>query len=219
MIKLQSFVFNPLQENTYVLFDETKECVIIDPGCLEREEEEELSNFIQNEELKVTLLLNTHCHVDHVLGNYFVKEKYKVPLLIHPNDLPVLKAVKVYAPSYGIYQYQETEPDGYLKEGETIRFGNQNLRVLFVPGHAPGHVAFYHEADKLVIGGDVLFYNSIGRTDLPGGNFDTLITSIHNVLFKLPDDVTVYPGHGPETTIGFEKRTNPFCALTNIASN
>lgn len=219
MIKLQSFVFNPLQENTYVLFDETKECVIIDPGCLEREEEEELSNFIQNEELKVTLLLNTHCHVDHVLGNYFVKEKYKVPLLIHPNDLPVLKAVKVYAPSYGIYQYQETEPDGYLKEGETIRFGNQNLRVLFVPGHAPGHVAFYHEADKLLIGGDVLFYNSIGRTDLPGGNFDTLIASIHHVLFKLPDDVTVYPGHGPETTIGFEKRTNPFCALTNIASN
>jgi hydroxyacylglutathione hydrolase len=219
MIKLRSFVFNPLQENTYVLFDETKECVIIDPGCLEREEEEELSNFIQNEELKVTLLLNTHCHIDHVLGNYFVKEKYKAPLLIHPNDLPVLKAVKVYAPSYGIFQYQETEPDGYLKEGETIRFGNQSLRVLFVPGHAPGHVAFYHEADKIVIGGDVLFYNSIGRTDLPGGNFDTLIASIHTVLFKLPDDVTVYPGHGPETTIGFEKRTNPFCALTNIASN
>lgn len=215
MIQIQPFVFNPLQENTYVLFDETKECVIIDPGCYTREEQDELSNFIQNQQLKVIMLLNTHCHVDHVLGNAYVKEKYKTRLLIPAKEKATLLAVKAYAPSYGFYQYQETDPDGFLEEEDVIKFGHQTLRVLFVPGHAPGHVAFYHEKDKSVIAGDVLFYNSIGRTDLPGGDFDTLIESIHRKLFSLPDDVKVFPGHGPATTIGFEKRTNPFCAITN----
>jgi hydroxyacylglutathione hydrolase len=218
MLQLQTFVFNPLQENTYVLFDETNECVVIDPGCAERDEQQEISNFIQHHQLTVTLLLNTHCHVDHVLGNFYIKEKYKTRLLIHPNDLPVLKAVKVYAPSYGFYQYQEAEPDGFMSEGDVIRFGNQELNVLFVPGHAPGHVAFYHSKEKLIVGGDVLFYNSIGRTDLPGGNYETLIDSIHRKFFTLPDDVKVYPGHGPATTIGFERRTNPFCALTKVSN-
>jgi hydroxyacylglutathione hydrolase len=214
MIKVRSFVFNPLQENTFVLYDETGECVIIDPGCYEADERDELSHFIEEHRLKVTLLLNTHCHVDHVLGNYFVKEKYKTRLLIHANEEAVLRAVKAYAPSYGIYQYQESSPDGYLAEGDTVKFGNQVLEVLFVPGHAPGHIAFYDAKHKVLIAGDVLFYNSIGRTDLPGGNYNTLISSIHDKLFILPDEVKVYPGHGPETTIGFEKRTNPFCALT-----
>jgi glyoxylase-like metal-dependent hydrolase (beta-lactamase superfamily II) len=152
-----------------------------------------------------------------VLGNYFVKEKYKTKLLIHRKEEPVLKAIKAYAPNYGLFQYQETDADGYLEEGDTIRFGNQSLNVLFVPGHSPGHIAFYDVKNKIVIGGDVLFYNSIGRTDLPGGNYDHLIDSIHKKLFTLPDDVTVYPGHGPETTIGIEKKTNPFCALTNAS--
>ncbi|HEY0656760.1 MAG TPA: MBL fold metallo-hydrolase [Chryseosolibacter sp.] len=213
MMKVESFVFNPFQENTYVLFDETKECVVIDPGCLEPEEKHELAAFIDDNSLTVKLLLNTHCHVDHVLGNDFVKEKYKVEFLIHELDLPVLKAVRAYAPSYGFFQYHEALPDRFVKEGDVITFGNQKLQVLFVPGHAPGHVAFYNEKAKTVIAGDVLFHNSIGRTDLPGGNFDTLISSIHEKLFTLPDDVTVYPGHGPETTIGFEKKTNPFCAV------
>jgi glyoxylase-like metal-dependent hydrolase (beta-lactamase superfamily II) len=213
MLQLQSFAFNPLQENTYVLFDETKECVIIDPGCYEREEQYDLADFIETHELKVVKLLNTHGHVDHVLGNAFVKETYKTKLYIHEQDAATLKAVKVYAPHYGFFQYQEAEPDIYLKEGEAVTFGNQSLDVLFVPGHAPGHIAFYHVASKTLIGGDVLFYNSIGRTDLPGGNYDTLIDSIHQKFFTLPDDVTVYPGHGPETTIGHEKKTNPFCAL------
>lgn len=218
MLKLQSFVFNPFQENTFVLFDETKDCVIIDPGCIEETEKKELTDFIQDHDLHVKLLLNTHCHIDHVLGNYFVKEKYKTNLLIHKVEDPILKAVRVYAPNYGFYQYQETTPDGYLEEGDVVKFGQQVLKVLFVPGHAPGHIAFYDENSRILIGGDVLFYNSIGRTDLPGGDFNTLINSIHNKLFTLPDDVKVYPGHGPETTIGFEKRTNPFCALTNISS-
>jgi glyoxylase-like metal-dependent hydrolase (beta-lactamase superfamily II) len=161
-------------------------------------------------------VLITHCHVDHVLGNYFVKEKYNTRLLIHEKEEPLLRAVKAYAPNYGLHQYQESAPDGYLAEGDTVKFGNQALAVLFVPGHSPGHIAFYDATHKILVGGDVLFYNSIGRTDMPGGSHSTLIKSIHDKLFILPDDVKVYPGHGPETTIGFEKRTNPFCALTNV---
>jgi glyoxylase-like metal-dependent hydrolase (beta-lactamase superfamily II) len=214
MLHLQTFVFNPLQENTYVLFDETRECIVIDPGCYEASEQYDLADFIETNQLKVVKLLNTHCHVDHVLGNAFIKEKYKTKLYIHAIDEATLRAVKVYASHYGFFNYQDAEPNAFLKEGEAVTFGNQSLDVLFVPGHAPGHVAFYSAQEKIVIGGDVLFYNSIGRTDLPGGNFDTLINSIHQKLFTLPDDVTVYPGHGPETTIGYEKRTNPFCALT-----
>ena len=213
MLKIQSFEFNPFQENTYILYDETLECVVIDPGCYEKDEQSELSSMIESEGLKVKMVLNTHCHVDHVLGNWYVKSKYGVELFIHPKDEIVLKAVKVYAPNYGMHGYQEAEPDDYLDESRPVHFGNQTLKVLFVPGHAPGHVAFYHEESRQLIGGDVLFYNSIGRTDLPGGNYDTLIESIHQKLFTLPDDVVVYPGHGPKTSVGFEKKTNPFCAI------
>lgn len=213
MLHIKVFTFNPFQENTYLLYDETKESVIIDPGCYEEDEKKELVDFIETNNLTVTKLLNTHCHIDHVLGNAFVKTKFKTGLYIHRFDEPVLRAVSAYAPNYGFNLYQETMPDGYLEEGDEITFGNQNFEVLFVPGHAPGHIAFYNKKEKVVIGGDVLFQNSIGRTDLPGGSFETLINSIHQKLFTLPDDVAVYPGHGPKTTIGFEKLTNPFCAL------
>jgi hydroxyacylglutathione hydrolase len=213
MLKIRKFEFNPFEENTYVLYDDTRECVIIDPGCYDRQEQEELSAFIEENELKVMMLLNTHCHVDHVLGNWYVKNKYNVKLYIHAKDEMVLKAVKVYAPNYGMFEYQEAEPDEFLDEGMEVRFGNQLLKVLFVPGHAPGHIAFYHEQSSQLIGGDVLFYNSIGRTDLPGGNHHALIESIHKKIFTLPDDVVVFPGHGPETTVGFEKKTNPFCKI------
>lgn len=216
MLQVQSFVFNPFQENTFVLSDETKECIVIDPGCADEAERKQLKAFIDHHKLKVRLLLNTHCHIDHVLGNKFVKEAFKVNLLIHRAEEPALKAVEVYAPSYGFHLYEHQLPDAFLEEGDIITFGNQSFVVLFVPGHSPGHVAFYNEKNKILIGGDVLFYNSIGRTDLPGGNHELLISSIHNKLFVLPDQVRVYPGHGPETTIGFEKRTNPFCALNNI---
>ena len=216
MLRVQSFVFNPFQENTFVLYDETKDCVIIDPGCSDEDENLQLKSFIEEQKLKVKLLLNTHCHIDHILGNRFVRDTYKVNLLIHPAEEAVLKAAEVYAPNYGFYQYQHQTPDAFLEEGDMIVVGNQTLVVLSVPGHSPGHVAFYSENNRIVIGGDVLFYNSIGRTDLPGGNHQLLISSIHNKLFTLPDHVKVYPGHGPETTIGFEKKTNPFCALNNI---
>lgn len=213
MLYIQRFVFNPLQENTYVLYDDSGDCVIIDPGCYDADEKKELVSFIEENKLKVKQLLNTHGHVDHVLGNAFVKRTFSVPLAIHKIDEAVLKAVKVYAPHYGFYNYEEAEPDAYLTEGDYVQVGKEKLLILFVPGHSPGHVAFYHEKQKVVIGGDVLFYGSIGRTDLPGGNYETLIRSIHKQFFTLPEDVVVYPGHGMETTVGFEKRTNPFCGL------
>jgi hydroxyacylglutathione hydrolase len=213
MLEVKKFVFNPFMENTYVLFDETHECIVIDPGCAEKEEEDQLAAFIQSKNLVVKKLINTHCHIDHVLGNAFIKRKFKVELFIHPLEEPMLRAVKTYASNYGFFQYQDSTADSFLQEGEQVAFGNQQLSVLFVPGHSPGHIAFYHSPTNILIGGDVLFENSIGRTDLPGGDLDTLINSIHQKYFTLPDDVTVYCGHGSETTIGFEKRTNPFCAL------
>ena len=210
MLYVRSFAFNPLAENTYVLYDDTRQAVIIDPGCYTKSEQQALRDFIAAENLTVTLLLNTHGHVDHVLGNDWVKDTYGVRLLLHRLDEPVLKAVPTYAALYGFPNYREASIDGYLEAGETVRFGETALAVLFVPGHSPGHVAFYNEAQKLVIGGDVLFYRSIGRTDLPGGDHDTLIRSIRTVLLPLADEVIVYPGHGDSTTIGEERRFNPF---------
>jgi glyoxylase-like metal-dependent hydrolase (beta-lactamase superfamily II) len=210
MIQIQTFTFNALQENTYVLYDHTGECVIIDPGCYDKSEKQELQEFIQTNKLQVKYLLNTHCHIDHVLGNAFVKHTYKVDLYIHRADEEVLRAVESYAPAYGFAKYEPTLPDHFLEEGDIVKFGNSSVAVLFVPGHAPGHIAFYSKEDKFCIGGDVLFQSSIGRTDLPGGDFNTLIKSIRTKLFSLGDDVVVYPGHGATTTIGMEKKYNPF---------
>lgn len=212
---IESFVFNPFSENTYVAFDDTKEAVIIDPGCYEPSEQAELDRFIAAQGLTVKYILNTHCHIDHVLGNFHCKTKYKVPLLIHRQDEKVLLAVQSYASNYGFAGYQPTVPDLFLEENESFVFGSTKWKVLFLPGHSPGHIAFYDEQKKTVLSGDVLFKRSIGRTDLPGGNFDVLLKSIQQKLFLLPDDVVVYSGHGPTTTIGEEKRLNPFCTLTN----
>lgn len=210
MLQIASMTFNPFQENTYILYDESGSCVIVDPGCYERDEQQELKSFITTHELRVTQLVNTHCHIDHVLGNEFVKQTYGVGLYIHRLDEPVLRAVSTYAPNYGFNKYQPASVDGYLEEGGDIQVGNTKMSILFVPGHAPGHIAFYNVDNKVLISGDVLFYNSIGRTDLPGGNFATLENSIRHKLYVLPDDTTVFPGHGPKTSIGFEKKTNPF---------
>jgi glyoxylase-like metal-dependent hydrolase (beta-lactamase superfamily II) len=214
MLSIQTFTFNAFSENTYVVSDETKDAVIIDPGCYSREEQQELSAFIETNGLKIKFILNTHCHIDHVLGNYFTKDKFKAPLLIHQIEDAQLRAVKNYAPVYGFTNYSPAEPDQFIGEADAIKFGNTSWKILFLPGHAPGHVGFYDEKEKIMFSGDVLFSGSIGRTDLPGGNFDTLIRSIHQKLFTLPDEVEVYPGHGPTTTIGEEKISNPYCALS-----
>ena len=211
MIKIQSFTFNGFQENTYVLFDESKKCIIIDPGCYEQNEKLELERFIVDNELEPVKLINTHCHIDHVLGNRFVAEKWGLDLEMHELDLPTLRSVKDYCQLYGFHNYEESpEPSTFLKEGDKIHFGNSSLDVLFAPGHAPGHIVLYSKEQHFVIGGDVLFQMSIGRTDLPGGDYDTLISSIKDKLLPLDEQTKVYCGHGPSTTIGFEKANNPF---------
>ena len=211
MITIRKFVFSPFQENTFVLFDETKECIIIDPGCYEEQERKEISSFIASKDLTPVRLLNTHCHLDHVFGNKYISETYNLLPEIHREDLQILEMFERTAEMYGISNTQVSPtPEKFFDENDTIEFGNSKLTIRFTPGHAPGHVVFINEEQKFVINGDVLFQGSIGRTDLPMGDMDTLITSIKTQLFTLPEDFTVYCGHGPETTIGFEKENNPF---------
>ena len=213
MISIHSFVFNPFAENTYIVSDETRECAIIDPGCYTDVEQKQLQDYISEQNLKPVLLINTHGHIDHVLGNFFVQKTFDLGLSIHKVEVPTLKSVVTYAPSYGFAEYSDVEPEFYLSENKSVKFGNSSFEVLFVPGHSEGHIALINRAQNICISGDVLFESSIGRTDLPGGDFDTLIQSIRTKLFALPDNMVVYPGHGPTTTIGKEKTTNPFCAV------
>lgn len=211
MISVQKFTFNPFQENTYVLFDETKEAVVIDPGCYTKQEKDALTQFIFNNGLTIKNIISTHSHIDHVLGNSFVSKEFKVNIITHKDDLETLTRIPEYAPMYGFTDYEVSpEPNSFFDLDKGYSFGNSHLDIVFVPGHAPGHVAFISHEDKFIINGDCLFYGSIGRTDLPGGNHDTLINSIKTKLFTLPNEYKVYCGHGPETTIGFEKQNNPF---------
>lgn len=211
MISVKKLTFNPFQENTYVLFDETKKCVIIDPGCYETHEQEELKAYIETNELKPVKLISTHSHIDHVLGNKYVMDTFGVELQVHKQDLQTLVSVPTYAGNYGFTDYHPCEtPSSFFEEGDKIKFGNSELDILFVPGHAPGHVAFVAREEKFVINGDCLFYGSVGRVDLPGGDAETLIRSIKTKLFALSDDFVVYCGHGPETSIGFEKQNNRY---------
>lgn len=213
MLHIKSFVFGPVQENTYVVYDDTGEGIVVDPGCYETHERLSLTSFVSEQNIKVIRILNTHCHFDHVLGNEFTKNTFSAPLAVPEGEKEVLAAVKLYAASYGLNNYQEAVVDEYLNENDVIEFGNTRFEILLVPGHSPGHLAFYDPLSKTCLGGDVLFMGSIGRTDLPGGDHQTLINSIHRKMFTLPDEVTVYCGHGPTTTIGQEKKTNPFCAI------
>jgi glyoxylase-like metal-dependent hydrolase (beta-lactamase superfamily II) len=211
MLKIQKFTFNPFQENTYVLYDDSQEAVIVDPGCYETFEEEELTAFIESKNLKPVKLINTHFHLDHILGNQFVAKKYDLKVEGHKAGLPTYQIAEPSANMYGFGGYKPSPaPQVFWEEGDVISFGGQSLEVLFVPGHAPGHIALVHHESKSVINGDVLFAGGIGRTDLPGGDFDTLVKSIQQKMYKLPDDYKVYCGHGPETTIGTEKQTNAF---------
>lgn len=208
-MQIKKFTFNGFQENTYILSDRASNCVIVDPGCYDRYEEDELVNYITSEKLTVLAVLNTHAHIDHVLGNQFVLSRYPVPHYLHMNDLPTLQSVPTYAHLYGFEGYKiSPTPTVILKGGESLTFGEMEFKVLFTPGHAPGHVVFYSEKDKVAVNGDVLFKGSFGRVDLPGGSMDVLKETIFNVMFKLPDDTRVLSGHGDETTIGEEKLTN-----------
>jgi hydroxyacylglutathione hydrolase len=210
MINIKKFTFNPYQENTYVLYDESGACVIIDPGMYTGAEQNELVAFIKEHNLKPERLLNTHCHIDHVLGNKFVFDNWSLQPEFHQGELYILQAVAGYAPQMGMHYELSPEPLQFLPEAGTVHFGNSSLTLIFAPGHSPAHLCFYAANENFLIGGDVLFYRSIGRTDLPGGNHQQLIDSIKNKVFLLPDDCEVFPGHGPSTTIGFEKMNNPF---------
>ena len=210
MLTIETFTFNPYQENTYLLIDQEGNCVIIDPGMHSLQEQSYFKDFIVNNNLKPTLLLNTHCHIDHVLGNHFIHENWGLKPNFHEFEVPVLVSVENYAPQMGFRYATSPIPETFLQDKEIIEFGGHKIEAIFAPGHSPGHLCYYIADQKILIGGDVLFQNSIGRTDLPGGDHQTLLDSIKNRIYTLPEDVEVYPGHGPTTTIGFEKKTNPF---------
>lgn len=210
MFTIKAFTFSPIEENTYLLYNEARECVVIDPGCYFDKERKVLLDYISDNDLTPKYLLNTHCHLDHVFGNKFIHEQFNLTLHIHPDEQTVLEFAPISGAKWNLPFQNYEGPLIFLKEGDTIKLGEDELKVLFTPGHAPGHIVFYCEKQQFVIGGDVLFKGSIGRTDLPMGDYDTLINSILTQLFILPDAVTVYPGHGDATTIGYEKKHNPF---------
>jgi hydroxyacylglutathione hydrolase len=209
-MRLAQFTFNPFSENAYIVFDASKEAIIIDPGMAEQEENELLFEFISEEGLTPKMVINTHCHLDHILGNAAACEKYNIPLLAHAMEMPMLERASAASLMWNVPYRLSPTPSGFLEEGEVVRFGSTELRVLFVPGHAPGHIALVNDAEKLVLSGDVLFRGSVGRVDLPMCNAADLVKSIQQKMYALPDDYTVYSGHGPETTIGWEKQHNSF---------
>ncbi len=210
MLYLKQFTFNPFQENTYLLYNDLNEAFIIDPGNSNTSENTILKNFITEKKLNLTRLLLTHGHIDHVLGNQFVLDEYGLLPEMNEKDLFFIQNMEKSASLYGIPFQQSPIPKRGIDDGETIYLGKYQLKCIAAPGHSPGSICFYIPSNNILIGGDVLFLNSIGRTDLPFGNHQDLINSIQLKLFELSDDTKVYPGHGPSTTIGQEKRTNPF---------
>ena len=210
MLEIKSFTFNPYQENTYLIFDDSKEAIVVDPGNYEAQENELVSKFIDENKLILKKIILTHCHLDHCLGNKYLNEKYGAELLIPFDERDLYKNVENIATLFGFVNYWHLDENEYLKEKDKIEFGDIKLDVLFLPGHSPGHLAFYFKNDNVCFSGDVLFYNSIGRTDLPGGDHDTLINSIKNKLFLLNPNTIIYPGHGQKTTLKNEMKDNPF---------
>ncbi len=212
MLTVKRFIFNPIQENTYVVYNAKDACAIIDPGCYFPEEKQSLSHWLKENHLHPNFLLNTHCHLDHVFGNKWVAGHYDLELQIGEKELWTFN----FAPESGIRWSMPFENYAgniiFLKEGDRLDLGGDSLEVLFTPGHSVGHIIFYNRSQGFVIGGDVLFRMGIGRTDIPGGDTTTLMKSIREKLFSLPDDVIVYPGHGEPTTIGYEREFNPFLA-------
>jgi hydroxyacylglutathione hydrolase len=209
-MKIYKLVFSPIEVNTYILEDESGDCAIIDCGCYGREESDRLADFIKNKNINPVLLLNTHCHLDHIFGNKFILERFNLRAYSNENDEINRKDAVQHAMLFGLTMNDPPEPAGFLTDNQTIIFGRTELAALFVPGHSPGSLSFYCKKDNCVFSGDALFAGSIGRTDLPGGDYDTLIKSITNKLFVLPPSTIVYPGHGKETTIEQEIRSNPF---------
>ena len=209
-MEIYKLVFSPIEVNTYILADQSNDCAIIDCGCYDRLEFDELAGFIENKKLNPVLLLNTHCHLDHIFGNRYMLEKYGLKTLSGKEDEINRKKAVQHAALFGLSITEPPEPGGFIADGQKITFGSNELTALFVPGHSPGSIAFYSEKNGCVFTGDALFAGSIGRTDLEGGDYDTLMYSIRNRLFVLPPSTVVYPGHGNRTTIEKESMSNPF---------
>lgn len=215
-MKIKRFEFNMFPVNCYILWDETNEAVIIDPGCLYTEERQALKNFISANQLTVKHLLNTHLHLDHIFGDAFVAQTYNLIVEANQADEFWLEEAPKQSRTFGLQWNETPAPIGkYIHDGDTISFGNTRLEAIHVPGHSPGSIVFYSQADDCIFSGDVLFQGSIGRADLKGGNFDELIENICSRLFILPNETIVYPGHGAPTTIGTEKSENPFFRSTH----
>jgi hydroxyacylglutathione hydrolase len=210
MIHIKAFTFSPISENTYVLYNDAGKAIIIDPGCYFPAEEETLQNFIKEKNLTPIYLLNTHCHLDHVFGNKWVHETYGLELYLHPNEAPMLELAPVSGERWGLPFQNYDGSLHFLNDGDKVLLDDFEIQVILAPGHSPGSICFYMPEQGDLIGGDVLFRGSIGRTDLPGGDTETLLTSIREKLWVLPDETVVYSGHGIKTTIGYEKRNNPF---------
>ena len=210
-MKLKSFTFNQFYENTFIVSDSTNDCIIIDPGCYSNDEKNILKKYIKDNNLNPVKLINTHCHIDHILGNKFVAKTWDLNLETHQNDIKLLENSAEIARLYGFIDYEKSpSTTQFLNEGDIVEFGNSKLKILHTPGHAPGHISLYSKEEKFIISGDVLFKSSIGRTDLPGGDFNVLIESIKTKILCLDDDTVVYCGHGPATTVGYERVNNPF---------
>lgn len=210
MIHIKAFTFSPISENTYVLYNDAGKAIIVDPGCYFPAEEETLKNCLIDNGLTPVYLLNTHCHLDHVFGNKWVHETYGLELHMHPNEASMLELAPLSGERWGLPFQNYTGPLHFLNDGDTLFLDDTEIQVILAPGHSPGSICFYLPSQGDLIGGDVLFRGSIGRTDLPGGDSETLLTSICEKLWVLPDETVVYSGHGIKTTIGYEKRNNPF---------
>ncbi|HER09515.1 MAG TPA: MBL fold metallo-hydrolase [Bacteroides sp.] len=213
MIKIHSMTFNSFQVNTYFVWDEAGDCLVVDPAFHTADEREHFDAFISSHNLRITGQVNTHCHVDHILGVHHLKSVYGQPFRAHPGEVPVAASAHRMGEIFGL----KTEPlpiiESYIDDENRIAAGKYMLRALHVPGHSPGSLAFYSPEGRFVISGDALFAGSIGRTDLPGGDYEILIASIQSKLLVLPGDTAVYPGHGPSTSIGREARENPYFSM------
>jgi glyoxylase-like metal-dependent hydrolase (beta-lactamase superfamily II) len=209
-MKIESFNFNDFRENTYIISNNEKKCIIIDPGCYSYEERQSIYSYLEDNQLEPTAIVNTHAHIDHVLGVAPIMHKYKIPFYLHPLEKPVLENVAQRAEFYGFPNYQVPEKVEWTNQEGPIEIGGFNFEIFFVPGHAPGHISLYFKEEKCLFAGDLLFRRSVGRTDLPLCSTEDLINSLQNKIYLLPEDTIVYPGHGGITTIGEEKQENPY---------
>lgn len=210
MLTVSAFSFNPFSENTYILHNDQKECILIDPGCSNHQEKHVLEHYIHSNDLQPKYIFLTHTHIDHVMGLNFAKNKWNVPIIAHPLAAKSILATEMVAKLYGLSVETPPEIDEFKNEGDEIILGNEKMSLLFCPGHAPDHLVLYSKENEFAIVGDVIFQGSIGRTDLPGGNFETLMESIHTKLLVLPENTVLFPGHGTQTTIKEEISNNPF---------